>query len=71
MKAANGFVYYCKKAPPAEDTLPAKGLKKFRPYTERMYEADVDCMVWGNAVYSRRLEPWEIMRYGLISAPIE
>lgn len=65
------YKYYCKANTPSEETLPAAGLKRFVPYTERMYEDCVETMVSGYAVYDRVLEPWEIARWGLISKPVE
>lgn len=65
------YKYYCKSKAPSEETLPAAGLRRFVPYSERMYERCVDAMVYGYAVYDRVLEPWEIVRWGLISKPVE
>jgi len=68
---SGNHVYYCLAKKPSEDTLPEKGLKRFVPYKERMYEECVGTMVSGYAVYDRVLEPWEIARWGLISKPVE
>ena len=65
------YKYYCRVNKPSEETLPAAGLKRFVPYTKRMYEACVDEMVCGYAIYDRVLEPWEVFRWGLISMPVE
>lgn len=64
-------VYWCRSRKPDADTLPANGLVRFERYAFRQYEPSVDAMVCGYAVYDRVLEPWEIVRFGLISEPIE
>lgn len=65
----NEHVYYCPKRPPELMTLPKTGLL----YVERLYEPkympDIECEVWGWAVYKRELTPKELMDYELIIKP--
>ena len=65
-----GFVYYCKSAPPRRDKLPGSCVRS-RAYPERQYVAKIDAMAYGEVETFRQLEPWEIVRYGLIAAPVE
>lgn len=65
-----GFIYYCKSAPPKMGKLPGSMIR-FKPYPERQYVAAIDAMAYGEVETFRQLEPWEIVRYGLIAAPVE
>lgn len=65
-----GFIYYCKSAPPKMGKLPG-GMIRFKAYPERQYVAEIDAMAYGEVETFRQLEPWEIVRYGLIAAPVE
>lgn len=65
-----GFVYYCKSAPPKRGKLPGSCIR-LKVYPERQYVAEIDAMAYGEIETFRQLEPWEIVRYGLIAAPVE
>ena len=61
------YKYYTLRRPPAPRAIPTKGL--FRevvedPGTRKIYKG-TQC-AWGYALYTRRLEPEEIERYGLV-----
>ena len=69
-----GFVYYFKSAPRGMYGLPEilpSCWKRVKPYPERQYVAKIDAMAYGEMETFRQLEPWEIVRYGLIAAPVE
>lgn len=65
-----GFIYYCKSAPPKMGKLPGSMIR-FKAYPERQYVAEIDAMAYGEVETLRQLEPWEVVRYGLIAAPVE
>lgn len=65
------FTYYTRSRPPAPGAVPGSGLVYAEQYTERQYVPEIDAMAWGVCVYQRQLAPWEVMRYELISAPID
>lgn len=65
-----GFIYYCKSAPPKMGKLPGSMIR-FKTYPERQYVAEIDAMAYGEMETYRQLEPWEVVRYGLIAAPVE
>lgn len=65
------FVYYTRNRPPAPGAIPGGGLVYAEQYPERQYVFEIDGMAWGVCVYNRQLAPWEVMRYELISQPIE
>lgn len=66
---AKGFIYYMKKYPRAGE-LP-EGTYMYETYPEKRYIKDVDIMACGELHCSRRLAPWEVCRYELISAPVD
>lgn len=69
-----GFVYYYKSAPRGMYGLPEKlprDWKRVKPYPERQYVPEIDEMAYGEVETFRQLDPWEIVRYGLIAAPVE
>ena len=65
-----GVIYYCKSAPPKRGKLPGSCIRS-HAYGERMYVAEIDEMAYGEIECFRPLDPWEIVRYGLIAAPVE
>lgn len=62
-------VYFCRKQPPGAGTIPEKGMLGFIAHESRRYIPLIDDVAWGLAIYDRILDPWEIVRFGLISAP--
>ena len=65
------YLYFATKAPIDESHLPEDGYIAHVNHAERKYIRLIDGMVYGTAVYSRRLAPWEIVRAKLISAPVD
>ena len=68
---AKVHLYFATKAPIDESHLPEDGYIAHVNHAERKYIRLIDSMVYGTAVYSRRLAPWEIVRAKLTSAPVE
>ena len=64
-------LYFATKALMDENELPEDGYIAHVNHAERKYIRLIDSMVYGTAVYSRRLAPWEIVRAKLTSAPVE
>lgn len=64
-------VYYCPNRPPELGSVPMKGLLYVERAYEKKYIPEIDCEVWGWAVYKRELTPHEINDYGLIIGPQE
>lgn len=69
-----GFIYYYKSAQRGMYGLPEilpRDWKRVKLYPERQYVAEIDATAYGEMETYRQLEPWEIVRYGLIAAPVE
>ena len=63
------YLYFAAKAPIDADKLPEAGYIAHVSHDERKYIPLIDDMVYGTVVYRRRLEPWEIVKARLTSAP--
>lgn len=63
------YLYFAAKAPIDADKLPEAGYIAHVNHDERKYIPLIDDMVYGTVVYRRRLEPWEIVKARLTSAP--
>ena len=64
-------LYFAVKAPIDADKLPEDGYIAHINHEERRYIRLINDMAYGTAVFSRTLEPWEIARARLTSAPVE
>ncbi len=62
-------LYFATKAPIDVDKLPEAGYIAHVSHDERKYIPLIDDMVYGTVVYRRLLEPWEVVRARLTSAP--
>lgn len=69
--AKKHYLYFCTERPPKAGELPEDGLIAWAAHEKRQYVPLIDGMAWGMAIYSRRLEVWEVMRYGLTSEPVD
>lgn len=64
-------IYFICKTPAVEAPLPEEGRIAYILHDARRYIPLIDRMAYGLGIYARRLEPWEIARYGLVSAPAD
>lgn len=63
------YLYFATKAPIDAAALPEDGYIAHVNHDERKYIHLIDDMAYGTVIYGRMLEPWEIARLRLTSAP--
>lgn len=69
--ATNVYLYFATHEPLDGDDLIEKGYIAHVNHGERRYIPLIDGMAYGTVIYDRQLEPWEIARMRLTSAPRE
>lgn len=63
------YLYFATRVPIDAAALPEDGYIAHVNHDERKYIRLIDDMAYGTAIYRRRLEPWEIAKTRLTSAP--
>lgn len=69
MGKKKAFLYFATKAPVDGEDLIKKGYVAHISHKERRYIPLIDEMAYGTVIYDRELEPWEVARMRLTSAP--